>query len=237
MLQTSLRRHLRLVINRLAHSIGFEVVRKGWETRRLRKDYQIATLIDIGVGVGQGSPELYAAFPNVQLLLVDANPISWPVIDAILSGRPGYGAKMAAGSDRGELDFYSYPDAPGVSSFFLREEHTEFRREVVKIMIKPIDEIVADSGLAGPYGLKIDIEGFELEALRGAIETLKFTEFVLFESQIESIEPKPYSQAEIYAFLEAAGFELCDIVWVAYDHVSRRTKQADLMFRRVRKGV
>ena len=225
-----LKKYLRRAIKRQARSIGFEVVRKGWETNRLRKDYQITTLIDIGVF--QGTPELYAAFPQAQLLLVDASPFSWPVIDQILSVRPGHGAKMAVGSAGGELDFYSYTDAPGVSSFLLREEHTEFRREVIKIPIKTLDEIVAASGLAGPYGLKIDIEGFELEALRGATETLKSTEFVLFESQIESIDPKPYSQAEIFAFLEAAGFELCDIVGVAYDHASRSTKQADLMFRR-----
>lgn len=212
--------------------MGFEIVRKGWETGRLRKDFRISTLIDIGVGVGQGTPELYAAFPETQLLLVDANPVSWPVMDRILQTRDGHAAKMAAGAGQGELDFYSYPDAPGVSSFMKRAEHANFHCEIVKIPIEMLDTIVARSGLPGPYGIKIDIEGFELEALHGASETLKSAEFVLFESQIESIDPKPYTQAEIFGFLEAAGFELYDIVWVAYEHATRRTKQADLLFRR-----
>ncbi len=227
-----LRNRLRRMINRRVHALGFEIVRMGWETGRLRKDFRITTLIDVGVGVGQGTPALYAAFPEVKLLLVDANPISWPVMDRILAEREGHGAKMAAGSEPGELDFFSYIDAPGVSSFIHRAEHADFRKDVIKIPIARLDTIVADSGLWGPYGLKIDVEGFELEALRGATETLKSTEFVLFESQIASLNPKPYTQGEIFAFLEAAGFELYDIVWIAYDHATRRTKQADLLFRR-----
>lgn len=226
------RNRLRRMINARVHAMGFEIVRKGWETGRLRKDFKIATLIDVGVGVGQGTPELYAAFPKAKLLLVDANPISWPVMDRILAARDGHGANMGAGSQPSELDFYSYLDAPGVSSFMLREEHVGFHREIVKIPVETLDTIVAGSGLTGPFGLKIDIEGFELEALKGAAETLKNTEFVLFESQIESLNPKPYTQGEIFACLEAAGFELYDILWVAYDHATRRTQQADLLFRR-----
>jgi FkbM family methyltransferase len=227
-----LRIRLRRLLNKTIHSLGFEIARKGWEAGRLRKDFRIATLIDIGVGVGRGTPELYAAFPEARLLLVDASPVSWPVMDKILQFREGHAAKMAAGSAQGLLDFYSYPDAPGVSSFLKRAEHAQFRCETVKIQIETLDMIVARSGLPGPYGIKIDVEGFELEVLRGASDTLKSTQFVLFESQIESIDPKPYTQAEIFGVLEAAGFELYDIVWVAYEHATRRTRQADLLFRR-----
>ena len=89
------RNRLRRMINARVHAMGFEIVRKGWETGRLRKDFKLSTLIDVGVGVGQGTPELYAAFPETKLLLVDANPISWPVMDRILAVRDGHGAKKA----------------------------------------------------------------------------------------------------------------------------------------------
>ena len=44
----------------------------------MRKDIRIQTLIDVGVGVGQGTPVLYEAYPDARLLLVEPNPQSWP---------------------------------------------------------------------------------------------------------------------------------------------------------------
>lgn len=231
-MSASVKRQIRRVIYNAVESMGFAIVRKGWDTARLRKDFRISTLIDVGIGSVDGTPELYGAFPDCDLLLVDPSPLSWPVMDRILQTRSGFSGKMAAGPETGSLDFNFYPDASNVSSFMVREEHANLRKEIVKVEVEPLDVIVQRSGLTGPFGLKIDTEGFELATLRGAEETLANTEFVLFESQIQALEPKPYSQGEIVAMLEAAGFELYDIVWVAYDHASLRTKQADFLFRK-----
>lgn len=231
-MRSSARRFLRKLINASLNSVGFELVRKGWVPERLRKQFEIQTLIDVGVGVGRGTPELYKAFPAAKLLLVDPNPISWPHMDSILKERAGFAAKVGAGSKLGSIEFKSYPNAPGVSSFLRREAHKDFDVEVIMSCVKPLDAIVKSSGLEGPFGIKIDTEGYELEVLLGADETLQNCEFVLFESQIESLDPRPYSQAEIFTVLETAGFHLYDIIWVAYEHATLKSNQADFLFRR-----
>ena len=226
------KRSLRKLINASIKLVGFELVRRGWDPKRLGKNFNIQTLIDVGVGVGAGTPELYKAFPTAKLLLVDPNPVSWPYMDSILKDRSGFAAKVGAASKPGSIEFKSYPDAPGVSSFLSRGSHKDFSIEVITSSVETLDTIVKTSGLEGPFGIKIDTEGYELEALLGAKHTLRSCEFVLFESQIESLDPRPYTQGDIFALLEDAGFHLYDIIWVAYEHATLKTNQADFLFRR-----
>ena len=226
------RRLARLMVNAGFKAGGFEIVRKGWEPKRLHKNFQIRTLIDVGIGAG--TPDLYEAFPDAKLLLVDPSADSWPAMDTILRQREGIAAKIGAGSKNTTENFRAYVDGPGSSSFIFREEHQDRAVNIVSVDVKTLDLIVENSNLPAPFGLKIDVEGFELEVLKGSEKILDQTEFVLFESQIESIEPRPYTQGEIITFLEDRGFCLCDIIWVAYDHATLQTKQADLLFRKVK---
>lgn len=222
----------RRVINKIFHRLGFEIVRLGWEPKRLRKDIRIRTLIDVGVGVGQGTAVLYETFPGACLLLVEPNPQSWPYMDTILANRPGQSAKLAAAQESGKMVFQSYPTAPELSSFVKREDLAHLEREEILVEVKPLDEVVRNSGLPGPYGIKIDTEGFELTVLEGACETLAQAEFVLLESTIAPDMDPTYTQAEIFGFLEDNGFYLCDIIAVGYEHAGLRVKQADFFFKR-----
>jgi hypothetical protein len=61
---------IKTVLRRQARSwTGWDIHPYGWRPRRLAGRYNPATIID--VGVASGTPELYAAFPNAFLLLVD----------------------------------------------------------------------------------------------------------------------------------------------------------------------
>lgn len=229
----SFRRYARKSLDKVFEAFGFEVVRKGWDTARLRKDFRIQTLIDVGVGVGGGTPKLYSAFSEANLLLVEPNPTSWPYMDQILQERKGLSAKLAAGPVAGQMKFYSYPTAPELSSFVACDGLQHLACNEIEVAMQTLDQIVQSHASNGPFGLKIDTEGFELEVLRGSTETLQNTEFVLLESQIDVYGNRTYTQAELYGFLDAHGFQLYDIIFVAFDFRLQRVKQADLLFRRL----
>jgi FkbM family methyltransferase len=76
-------------------------------------------------------------------------------------------------------------------------------RTVVKeITIVTLDEEISQASLPAPDFIKIDIEGWEIEALRGARSTLELHKPTLFlEMHGETIREKRRKVAEIVAFL------------------------------------
>ena len=71
-----------------------------------------------------------------------------------------------------------------------------------EISLVALDDEVAEAGLPAPDFIKIDIEGWEIEALRGARNTLASRKPALFlEMHGETIREKRRKVAEIVAFL------------------------------------
>jgi len=73
---------------------------------------------------------------------------------------------------------------------------------VEEIPIITLDEETPQAGLPAPDFIKIDIEGWEIEALRGARHTLESHKPALFlEMHGETMREKKRKVAEIVAFL------------------------------------
>ena len=65
-----------------------------------------------------------------------------------------------------------------------------------------LDELLEDLGADFPEAIKIDIEGFEVKALRGAKRTLAHARRLAFETHSESLE------REVRSLLVGAGFQV-----------------------------
>ena len=53
--------------------------------------------------------------------------------------------------------------------------------EIKKLKISKLDTLLNDKNKLGRIGIKIDVEGYDLDVVLGAIETLKFTKFLIAE--------------------------------------------------------
>jgi len=82
--------------------------------------------------------------------------------------------------------------------------------ETRSVPVVPLDQIMVN--YPGRVGLKVDTEGFELEVLQGAAETLRRTDFVIVELSVtkrfDGVAPPSQTMAE----LAKAGLELRDIL-------------------------
>jgi len=103
---------------------------------------------------------------------------------------------------------------------------------VESLPMKTLDSVVARRKMPGPILLKADVQGYELEVLRGANETLRNTEVILLE-----VSTLPYNIgaplfSDVVAFVADRRFLIYD-----FCHLHRRQSddtafQVDVLFAR-----
>ncbi len=167
-----------------------------------------STVID--VGVGPGTPELYASFPESRLLLVEPLEEWRRDLERLERERGADVVLAAAGPEAGEVEITVHR-MPVCSSIFgdrRGEDHSGARRSVPVVRL---DDVVQTRGLAGPFVIKVDVEGAELEVLRGGRDVLRGCELVLLEvSLFEFVAGAPQFH-DVVAWMHDQGFVVGDI--------------------------
>lgn len=168
-----------------------------------------ATLVD--VGVARGTPELYAAFPGVPLLLVEPLAEQEEHLRALVADRPGSAyALAAAGPQPGELEIAVHR-VPACSSVLGDRDAGGGAAPRRTVPVVRVDDLVAEHRLAAPFLVKVDVEGAELQVLEGARDTLAQTDVVLLEVSFFRLVPGGAEVADVVAWMRAAGFSAYDV--------------------------
>jgi FkbM family methyltransferase len=191
---------------------GYHISRNRFTTKYLKSlNFNINTLIDIGVN--QGTPDIYAAFPDSKMLLIDPQEIILKNLDEWQ--RKKYDIEVmqtALGSTIGRRIFYT--SNISARSSFLKRKDSRRNEKITKINISmtTLDQIMAINNYKSPLGIKIDTEGYEYEILRGATNTLKNSAFIIIEISIKKRFENGGRFSEIVSILGKYGFELYDIL-------------------------
>ena len=148
---------------------------------QLNKLPEIDTLIDIGVGK-EGTPDFYKRFNKSKLILIDPLEEAYNFALENLKNRNTSFYKFAVGS-KNENKQINLEDDTDRSTFL---KVTDINREseninMRNVEIKTLDEIISNESNLGKIGIKIDTEGYELNVIKVAQNTLKNTKFVIAE--------------------------------------------------------
>jgi FkbM family methyltransferase len=107
---------------------------------------------------------------------------------------------------------------PGGNSYYREIGRTDFFTDGMSTMrlTKTLDEVVKERGFPPPDFIKIDVQGCELDILKGATETLKSVKDLVVELQhMEYNKGAPQVQ-ESLPFIESLGFK-CVTPMFAYN--------------------
>ncbi|WP_205699123.1 FkbM family methyltransferase [Conexibacter sp. SYSU D00693] len=229
---------LRPVVKDVLARAGLEVRRTGGGGPRRTLPEVLAHLQRLGlrpgavvdVGVARGTPDLYAAFPGLPVLLVEPLAEHEGDLKAICAARPGSAyALAAAGPQPGKLEIAVHR-VPACSSVLGDREPdgTPAPRRTVPVV--RVDDLVANHALPGPFVVKVDVEGAELQVLEGARETLAQTDVVLLEVSFFQLVPGGAELADVVAWMRAAGFSPYDVYQGHLRPLDGALAQVDMAF-------
>jgi len=117
---------------------------------------------------------------------------------------------VALGANPGRVTMHRNEFIPSSSILPMAELHREAfpytrKTEPVKVGQAMLDEFLEE--IVSPALLKIDVQGYELEVLKGATEVLTMCDAVIAEVNHEELYAGAATPKEMSEFVEAAGFK------------------------------
>ena len=146
-------------------------------------------------------------------------------------------SQYGIGEEQGIEKFY-YMAGSEVSSSFLKHNTQVWDQlkydtgevEQRELKITTVDKYTEKHRIEAVFLIKIDIQGYEMRALRGADKTLLNTSYVLVESSIQPLYQDASSFTEVHDYLVSNGFHL--INWRAWHRGNEVLMETDMLFRK-----
>lgn len=197
---------------------------------------EVATVLDIGANRGQFAIYACGRFPGAMMHCFEPIPEARAKLESILpSNRDISVHGVALSAKPGVIDFYVTADDDSSSIFPASEAqvgmHPGARFErTVSVNAVRLDDQLAHLELGRPVLMKIDVQGAELEALKGGTATLSRTDYVLVECSFVELYDGQALAEEVFSFLESRSFDLVGLFSPTV--VNGRLVQADALFTR-----
>lgn len=203
------------------------------ETLQTLRDrgFQPAFVIDGGANVGDFARETARHFPAARFELIEPQPGCKPRLDTLSKVLDARVHPCALTSDSETHSIHLRTDASQTSTgAHVVDPDAPDQSGVISVPAITLDALFGGKWSPDQRGLlKLDLQGFELEALRGGMNTLVNIDVILIEVSFYRLSKEP-SIAELIAFLSDAGFELHDIASISARQRDNRAYQADFLF-------
>lgn len=186
------------------------------------------TVID--VGVASGTFELYEAFPEAYYLLIEPLKEFEPDLKLILKRYNGSYIQAVAGSCAGLASFNVHGHQLEGSSLYNESMGSEADGHKVTVPMILLDDVLKEKQLAGPYLIKVDVQGAELDVLEGAQHTLLETEVVVLEVSLFEFMKESPQFYDVVSYMKNLGFVAYDIILGWNRPLDNALGQIDIVF-------
>lgn len=179
--------------------------------KKIKEEYNFEpeVIYDIGACVLHWTKESLKIWPNSTYYLFDGMDSVGFLYDEIGFK---YHLGVLSDVDDKEIIFYQSNESPGGNSYY--KEHswaTELyygknSERIVKTIT--VDTVVKNKNFKSPDLIKIDVQGCEVDILKGMTETLKTCKHLIVELQHSQYNVGAPLNVESISFIESLGFEL-----------------------------
>ncbi|MEN8130159.1 MAG: FkbM family methyltransferase [Pseudomonadota bacterium] len=220
----------------------------GMATTRLHPDWDILRLIgplerphvvlDVGAHHGWFLHSWQEWCPKAEVHAFEPTAESYAKMNDLYGKNPRvHLVRAGVGAQAGELTLKILKESQ-VSNSFLTPDATiwggiEYRTGDIEqrlVSVITLDDYCARAGIQSVFMIKIDVQGFEKEVLKGAGRTLEITDYVFVESGIRRLYEGAPSFAEVHLEMEKRGFHL--MTMRAWHRGNNSLVETDMLFRR-----
>tara|TARA_Y100000768_G_scaffold237208_1_gene179460 strand:+ start:1102 stop:1755 length:654 start_codon:yes stop_codon:yes gene_type:complete len=194
------------------------------------------TIIDIGSNKGQFMMLIEKMFPNKIIYSFE------PIEEMLQKQKKFFYYKknvffnnFALGNEISKKDFFITNRKDSSSFLKIVENKNKSKNYEIKekrqIQINTLDNYFLDKNIILPILIKIDVQGFELEVLKGSKELLKKTDYLLLEVSDSEMYRSQASEVAVIEFLKRLNFQIYKSSnWKSIKNTS--FNQRDILFKK-----
>jgi len=192
-------------------------MRRGLEFMR-EKGLNPRSILDIGAYEGNWAKMALSVWPDAQVTMIEANPEKTPILRKALPN-----AKL--------IEVLLGPDDKVVPYFVMEsgssvlEENSPLDRKQIRLKQCTLDSLDVSADF-----IKMDVQGYELEVLKGGEKTLSKTQAALIELSLLEINKGCPILDEALCFMRERGFVSYDILELHRRPLDGAMNQVDILF-------
>lgn len=190
-------------------------------------------IIDVGANRGGWARMARAIFPNASILMIEPQEeMSEALTQFTRSDRLVDFVQAGAGEKAGELVQTIWSDLAGSSFLPAVTEHGLAQGTQRRTRIVAIDDLMRVRPKFEPDLVKLDIQGFELEAIKGAECLFGRTELFIMETSLFQFMNRMPTTHDCITFMSDRGYDLYDVTEYLRRPLDGALGQIDLAFAR-----
>ncbi len=180
---------------------------------RLRDEFGFApeVIYDIGAHHGKWSAEVRGLFPHAQFFLFEANPANEEVL---ATASETYHIAALSEHDGQRRNFYTPKTGSNTGSSLYRAQSADFMEEnlrVIPVETRRLDSLARAKSIPPPDLVKLDVQGSELDVLRGAGELLGTCTAMIAEVSLVQGNAGAPDAGVLLRGIEELGFRCVDL--------------------------
>jgi FkbM family methyltransferase len=198
-----------------------------WSLQNLkRKNFYPAVVLDIGAYEGFWTLDLLEVFPKAKVLMVEAQINKESFLKAVKqkNNNVDYAISLLSSAD-GETKLFLKNETAShvISTAVAGEQYQQIKTQTLDVLLETMN-------FPFPEFLKLDVQGHEMEVLKGAAKSLANATICLLEISLLNLGDDGPLLAEMVTFMDEKGYQAYDISQFIRRPFDKALYQVDMFF-------
>jgi len=204
-------KHLQMHLKNVSNMDLIPVNHKNYLIQLKNNGFEPHVIYDIGCCVLHWTKFARTLWPNAKYILFDAFK---PAEFLYIEDGSDYNVGVLSNEDGNIVKFYQNDYYPGGNSYYkeIGSNNPELyfpEDRYIELITKKLDTIVKERNFPPPDFIKIDVQGCEIDILKGGLETIKHAKRLIVELQHENYNRDAPTANESLPIIEGFGWK-CD---------------------------